>query len=71
MKQIFGYTGPTPRIGYAPFAQAFEELGKIRLVVRDVGGMSSEILLSADDAASLAAAINTAAFPHLTTMRQS
>lgn len=68
-KQIFAHTGASPKIGYAPFLQGFEDRGKISIVVRGVEGIAAQIDVTADEAAAFACALNTAAFPYLTSMR--
>ncbi len=69
MKQIFGYTGPTPPTGYVKFVQAFDEDGVIRICVRDNDCRQISVEIPYDEAAELACQLNMASFGRLPSAR--
>lgn len=44
-KQIYAWTGPTPGDGYARFIQIFDEVGIVRVVVRDGSGETKSVMM--------------------------
>lgn len=59
MNQIYAHTMPMAKKGYTGFLQAFEDSGKISVVVRQhEGGASGEVItVSAEEAEKFAQAI--------------